>query len=249
MKKWYIYEIFNKEKDLIAGTTIKDLKKPYSYSLAIHTGEKVDLIELNRKEFYSHFPSDYKIYTLSQIHSAKVIDVDHITFNEYWNKKLIEADAMVTSQKKIVLSILTADCTALLAYDNIAKVIGATHAGWRGTKENIAKNMIDLMVKKGANIENIKVAISPSIRACCYEVGEEVAKNFFNFSDALVKTGEKKWHLDISIVNKEQLLNIGIKEDNLEVSKYCTSCSNELYFSYRKEKGCSGRFINFIAMK
>ncbi len=249
MENWKIYKSFNKLNGIIAGSTTKNVEKNYSYSLAVHTGEKVDLIELNRKNFSEKFPENYKFITFLQIHSDIVIDVSDFNFYTNWYRGSIEADGMVTNKKEVVLCSLTADCLALLAFDPIAEIIGVAHAGWRGTQKNIAKNLIKKMQKLGAKIENIKVALSPSIKSCCYEVGEEVAKNFTQFSEALVKTGEKKWHLDISIVNKLQLMDLNIKEENIEVSTICTSCQNSDYFSYRKECGCTGRFINFIAMR
>ena len=248
MKKWNIYKIFNEESDLLAGTTTKNLKNSYAYSLAIHTGENLEKIKLNRDEFSKKFPKNFKFISFLQIHSSKIVDVSEYENFDGWLKSDIEADGMVTNKKGVMLNILTADCLGLLAYDSKAKVIGAAHAGWRGTKQNIAKNLIEKMQKLGANIENIKVALSPSIKSCCYEVGEDVAKNFYQFSDALVETGDKKWHLDISIVNKSQLMDLNIKEANIEVSNICTSCQSSDYFSYRKECGCSGRFISYIGM-
>ena len=248
MQSWSIYKIFNNDSSILAGSTTKNLEKAYSYSLAIHTGEKLDSIELNRSEFSSEFPKNFKFVSFLQVHGTDIVDVDNIAEFDGWLKSNIKADGMVTTKKGVVLSILTADCLGLLAYDDVAKIIGAAHAGWRGTANSIAKSLIDAMVKKGAKIENIKVALSPSIKSCCYEVGEDVAKNFFNYPDSLVKTSHNKWHLDISIVNNLQLLEIGIKEENIEVSKICTSCNSNTYFSYRKECGCSGRFINYIAM-
>ncbi len=248
MKKWQIYEIFNSLNNVLAGSTTKKPNEPYSYSLAIHTGEKVEKIELNRKKFEKYFPDDFKFVSFLQIHSDIIIDIDSFKLTEKWHKSSIKADGIVTTKKGVVLCILTADCLALLAHDPISKTIGIAHAGWRGTHKNIAKKLIEKMQKKGAKTENIKIALSPSIKSCCYEIGEEVAKNFMHFKEALVQTGEKKWHLDISIVNKLQLMDLNIKEENIEVSTICTSCKNKDYFSYRKECGCSGRFLNFIAL-
>jgi YfiH family protein len=246
MEKWKIYKIFNEQKNLIAGSTTKDLAKSYDFSLATHTGEDLKLIMQNRDYFASFFNKDAKFVTLNQTHSNKVIDISKYKKDEKWINLQIDADAMVTNEKNIVLNILTADCSAILAYDKNAKIIGAAHAGWRGTKDNIAINLISKMVSCGANKKDILIAISPCIKSCCYEVDFNVAKYFLDFKDAIVKTSKDKWHLDIAIVNFNKLLDFGIKEQNIEISKICTSCNNKDYFSYRKECGCSGRFINFI---
>jgi len=246
MEKWNIYKIFNSQKNLIAGSTTKDLTKNYSFSLATHTGEDIKQIKKNRDYFSSFFNEDAKFVTLNQIHSNTIIDISKYKKNKKWVNLQIDADGMVTNEKNVVLNILTADCLAILAYDKKSKIIGAAHAGWRGTKDDIAINLIKKMQELNAKKEDILIALSPSIKSCCYEVGYEVAKHFFNYKDAIVKTSNDKWHLDISIVNFNKLLDLGIKEQNIEISSICTACSNKSYFSYRKECGCSGRFINFI---
>ena len=246
MKKWSIYNIFNAQKNLIAGSTTKDSSVSFDFSLAMHTGEREEDILKNREEFTKEFNSSFKFVSQFQVHSDKIVNIDKYDLKEKWTELKLNADGFVTSKPNIMLNILTADCIAILAYDTKAKVIGAAHAGWQGTHKNIAKNLIDEMCKLGAMPKNIICAISPSIRGCCYEVGEEVAKNFTNYPNSLVKTAKDKWHLDISVVNREQLANLGILDKNIEVSPICTACQSQNYFSYRKECGCSGRFISFI---
>ena len=188
--------------------------------------------------------------SLSQIHSSKVVNADSIDLENSWNGKLaIEADAAVSSEKGTVLNILTADCLPILFYDPIVSVIGAAHAGWKGSASMIAVKTISEMEKLGSKKENIHIAIGPGIGACCYEVGEEVALHFSEYQEALQSMPEKKYMLDLAIVNKIELISAGIPESNIELSNICTSCNNEKFFSYRREKGCSGRFISFIAMK
>ncbi len=248
INKWKIYDIF--DKNIIAGTTIKDSVKPYNFSLALHTGENKNIILKNRQDFMSNFDDNFKFLSLKQIHSNKIVNVDEVNFyKQRWMELDLKADGFVTSKKNIILNILTADCIAIIASDNKAQIIGAAHAGWRGVKNNIAINLIKEMKKNGANKNDIKFAISPSIRGCCYEVGEDVAKEFYNYKDALIKISKDKYYLDISLALEEQLISFGIKKENIEISKYCTSCHNKNYFSYRKEKACSGRFITFIGIK
>jgi len=249
MKEWFSYNIFNKEANLYAGSTTKDKASEYSFSLALHTGEEKERILENRAKFASFFPKEFRFVSQFQVHSNKIINLDGYELPNKWNEFKLSADGFVTSKPNIMLNILTADCIALLAYDKKKKIIGAAHAGWRGTKDNIALNLITAMQNLGSSSKDILVAISPSIRSCCYEVDERVAKYFTSYLDALVKTAKDKWHLDISIVNKEQLLSAGVQEEHIEVSPICTACKSDKYFSYRKECGCSGRFISFIGRK
>ena len=248
MDSWKIYNIFNKEKEIIAGSTTKDNSTNYNFSLALHTNEDKDKIIENRTYFMKKFNNNFKFISQFQVHSNIIINIDKYDLKEKWTELKLNADGFVTSKPNIMLNILTADCIAILAYDKKNKIVGAAHAGWQGSKDSIAKNLIKSMVKLGANIKDIIVAISPSIKGCCYEVGEDVAKHFTNYPDSLVKTSKNKWHLDISIVNRDQLKSLGIKDINIEVSPICTACKSQNYFSYRKECGCSGRFVSFIGM-
>jgi len=248
MKSWSIYNILNSKKGVVDGSTTKDNTATFSFSLAMHTGEKAEDILQNRLNFTKNFDNRFKFISQFQVHSDKIVNIDKYELKDKWTELKLNADGFVTSKPYIMLNILTADCIAILAYDEKSRVIGAAHAGWKGTKDNIAKNLIEAMCNLGADIKNITVAISPSIRGCCYEVGEDVAKNFTNYPNSLVKTSKDKWHLDISVVNREQLLKLGIFDKNIEVSPICTACQSKNYFSYRKECGCSGRFVSFIGM-
>jgi copper oxidase (laccase) domain-containing protein len=89
--------------------------------------------------------------------------------------------------------------------------------------------------------------IAPSIGKCCYEVGIDVAQHFFDIPEGYSKKGEK-YMLDLPYINKYQLLEIGLLEENIELSGVCTACEVDAYFSYRKEQGCSGRFMSMIGM-
>ena len=92
-------------------------------------------------------------------------------------------------------------------------------------------------------------AVAPSIGRCCYEVGEDVAKHFFDTPEGFTQKGDK-FMLDLPYINKYQLLLMSdLKESNIEMSGVCTACEVEEYFSYRKEQGCSGRFMSMIGMK
>jgi len=248
MSNWYIYNSINRENGVTAGSTTKDNSLDFDFSLALHTGEDKNKIIKNRKLFMKKFDDKFKFVSQYQVHSNKIVNIDEYELSDKWSEFQLNADGFVTSKPYIMLITLTADCIALLAYDKKARVIGTAHAGWKGTKDNIAKNLITSMESLGADKKDIIVAVSPSIRSCCYEVGEDVAKYFFDFEDAVVKTSKDKWHLDLSIVNKEQLLNLGINEQNIEISPICTACQNGEYFSYRKECGCSGRFVSYIGM-
>ena len=99
----------------------------------------------------------------------------------------------------------------------------------------------------GCEPKNIIAAIAPSIGSCCYEVGEDVTEHFFDIPDGYIQRG-KKYMLDLPFINKKQLLDIGLMDENIEMSDVCTACEVDRYFSYRKEQGCSGRFMSIVGM-
>jgi polyphenol oxidase len=88
-------------------------------------------------------------------------------------------DALVTDQPGILLSVRTADCVPLLLVDPARRAIAAVHAGWRGSLERIAEKTVGEMRRAFHSLpEDLLAAIGPSIRACCYEVGQEVVEAF-----------------------------------------------------------------------
>jgi len=249
MKKWEIFDIFNSQKEIIAGTTQKDDNFYHQFSLSIYSGDPIEKIEKNREKFRSYFPDGFGFIALQQIHSNRVIDISNFENFSGWYKNSIEADGIVTNQKGIVLTTLGADCLSLLMYDKEAGVIGAAHSGWRGSAQNIAKELFKVMQKRGAKAERILCAITPGIRDCCYEVGAEVIEHFLEYPTTFRKKSNSKYMFDNAKLNYLKLLELGFKDENIEVSPICTGCATDKFFSYRVEKGCSGRFMNFIAMK
>ncbi len=246
--KYKIFENFNK---LLACTTLKNPNLPYLGSLAMHTGENLDIIRKNRKLLEKYFPQTASFVSVSQVHEDKIIDITSKT-DRGWQKldENIEADAIVTAIEEVVLTILTADCVPVLMYDPKNRVISAVHAGWRGSEKNIVAKTVKYMQKKyKCNPSDIVALIAPAIGGCCYEVDNFVASKFTNYKESVVKKSDTHYMLDLKSINKAQLIESGLKETNIELSSICTSCNSKEFFSYRKERGCTGRFISAIMMK
>jgi len=116
-----------------------------------------------------------KIFLVNQIHSNKFVYIDK---DFKFKKRRIQADAIITNQKKIPIAVLTADCVPLLLYEKKANMIAAIHAGWKGAYKGIIKKVITFMLKKGCKKENIIVAIGPCIRQESYNVKENFQRKF-----------------------------------------------------------------------
>ncbi|SFV64777.1 COG1496: Uncharacterized conserved protein [hydrothermal vent metagenome] len=253
MLKFYRFSHFKKKNSLFHAVTKKSIDKPYAFSLALHTGEKKELIINNRKTLEQTLKSNTPLHFIvaNQTHSNNVtiINQPFIRGWECHSNAIENCDALITNLPHVILTILTADCVPILLYDPTQKVVAAIHAGWRGSKAEIVKKTVEKMTKTfHSKPENIQAGIAPSIGKCCYEVGKEVAKHFFHMPNAY-RQQEEKYMLDLPYINKQQLLEAGLKEEYIELSNICTACEVEHFFSYRKEQGCSGRFMSMIGLK
>ncbi len=171
------------------------------------------------------------------------------------------ADAVVTNRKGLLIGIQVADCVPLLLYDPVRSVIGAVHAGWRGTAAGIVKNTIRRFVSRfKSNPREIVVAIGPSIRQCCYEVDPDVAYSVEKATGrcddiqgddrrcGYVRKKGAKYHVDLPLANRYQALSEGIVAKNIWTSQDCTFCNPEKYCSFRYSKGTTCRQGGFIGM-
>lgn len=192
---------------------------------------------------------DERIYRVKQVHGKDVIIINDQNNEEIKNKEL---DGLLTNMKGIALCTYHADCVPIYFYDREKNVIGIAHAGWKGTLNNIVQVMIDNMVKYyKSSLDDIVAAIGPAIGVCCYEIGYDVEKFFkekYNNPEIIIQRNGKIY-LDLWKVNNINLLNAGIKEDNIYKSNFCTACNLDTLYSYRKENGTKNRMIAAIALK
>lgn len=162
-----------------------------------------------------------------------------------------DVDGLYTDEKNVALMSFHADCNAVFFYDPVKKLIGLSHAGWRGTVTNIAGKMIKELMRLGSNPKNLKSAISPSLGQCCFEVDEDVANLFIStnikYKDFMIKKGEK-YHIDLWKINKFNMIEEGMDEENIEISGLCSKCHNDLFFSHRGQKGKRGLMAGIIKM-
>lgn len=252
MIDFYRFEKLGQCDKLLHAITTKSLQSPFSFSMALHTGEEEKDISHNREDISNLLSVNKELHFIvaKQTHSSNIVIVKDRK-SKGW-KSLEDAiencDALISDRKDVVLTILTADCVPILLYDEKQEVVAAVHAGWKGTQSEIAFKTIQKMKKEFlSNPKDILAGLAPSIGSCCYEVGEDVARYFFDIPKSFDKIGEK-YMLDLPYLNKKQLLNAGVLEQNIEMSELCTACNVDRFFSYRKEQGCSGRFMSMIGL-
>ncbi|OGQ41140.1 MAG: hypothetical protein A3A85_03310 [Deltaproteobacteria bacterium RIFCSPLOWO2_01_FULL_42_9] len=194
------------------------------------------------------------LLTVNQVHGNDILAIENPVKNLSALSKT-DADAIITNQGGLAIGVLTADCVPILLADPVKKVIGIVHAGWKGTVNGIVKKALDAMIIKfGSDRKTITAAIGPSIGPCCYKVDEIVIKEFGVWESGFgvaefIKKQDNAWKLDLKKANFVQMLDIGLLEKNISVEDLCTSCRNDIFFSYRADGKVTGRQLNFIMMK
>ena len=194
-----------------------------------------------------------------QVHGTSVFSVEeNVTCNDSSGKgRVIPAvDALVTAVPGVVLGALSADCLISFFLDPLTPAIGLAHAGWRGTCSGILAGVVDSMRHYfGSKIDQLEVYLSPCIRECCYEVGEEVL-NFCAVSpwrkDIVFIPGitSGRPFLDLQKTNFNILQGLGIRAEKIYRSGYCTCCNQHLFYSYRGAKGSpTGRQMGIFFLR
>ncbi|MEG2003839.1 MAG: polyphenol oxidase family protein, partial [Clostridia bacterium] len=128
-------------------------------------------------------------------------------------------------------------------------VVAALHSGWRGTAQNAPVNALNIMCEHGSSIKDIVVAIGPSIKGCCYDVGIELFERFMALDSdyaAAFARRNGKWYLNLTQIIEKMLVNTGVSPEKISICPDCTKCNNNLYFSHRlsgANRGTMGAFI------
>lgn len=234
-------------------------------------------VEKNRAAFLKKLGAVRKgrpwpLITLRQIHSDLIHRVDSLP------EHLLTGDGLVTDTPGILLAIQTADCLPVVLADSKRRAVGVFHAGWRGTLKRIVEKGVGEMRRYfGTLPRDLKALIGPGIHSCCYYVGQEVRDKFesqFPYASALFhetkETGDihekypllfltarapghsvlpKKIFLDLVEANRRQLVAAGVAPNHITASPLCTSCRVDLLFSYRAEKGVTGRLLGVAGIR
>ena len=225
-------------------------KAPYrALNLAYHVGESSDSVTENRQRLCATLHIDMPSLVLcQQVHgdNVEVVDDSWAGRGAYGHADAIaDTDAMVTGSNSIALGILTADCVPVVVVDPVKMAFGIAHAGWRGTLNMIASNTISAMSNAfGTEPSDCLAAFGPSIGPCCYEVGSEVFTQFQSAFGPSVCTREQ--HVDLKAALRSQLQKTGIKPGNILSEELCTACNTDLFYSYRAEKGNTGRMMTVV---
>jgi polyphenol oxidase len=214
----------------------------------------------------------WPLVTLRQVHSDIIHCVESVPGEP------LTGDGLITNTPELLLAIQTADCLPVILVDTKRLAVGVFHAGWRGTVQRIVEKGVGAMQHCfGTQPRDLKAAIGPGIYGCCYEVGEEVVTKFesqFGYGAELFRevkdsdpVREKypllfltarapghselptKIYLDLVEANRRQLVDAGVAKKNIEAASLCTHCNTDMLFSYRGEKGKTGRLMGAAGIR
>jgi polyphenol oxidase len=161
---------------------------------------------------------------------------------------VFDADAVIGTAPSLTFLLTAADCTPILFWDPVRAVVGAAHAGWRGTARGIAGNVVRAMTRSfGTDASDVIAGIGPSMGPCCYAVGNDVVDSFggFGMDPALIEDPDEI-RLDLWESNRRQLLAAGVPYGSIGIMGLCTGCHVFDFFSHRAEAGRTGRMAGAI---
>jgi len=200
--------------------------------------------------FQSQSLSFKKIIIPEQIHS---VNIELFQSKDKENlEKIPDTDGIISVEKGVVLTVVTADCSPIIFVDKNKDIIGISHQGWRGSVKRMTQKMVGEMIHIGAKIEDIKVALGPAIGECCYDIDEdrfyEFKEEFDGYSNKIFHFRGGKRHLNLSLLNYLLLIETGIKKENIDYFPFCTKCDEERFFSFRRDKKGDryGEMFSFI---
>ena len=221
-----------------------------SLNLALGRGETIENVEENLRILAKALDFDpEKLVMTQQIHSDIVRAVTEADCAGFCHRDYPECDALVTNTPGLALLVFTADCTPLLLWDSVTGAVGAAHAGWRGTAQDIAGKTLEAMVRHyGCKPENIHAAIGPNIAQCHFEtdadVPEALLAAFGPEVERFIEKRGEKYFPDLKAINAYALNRRGV--GTIDISTQCTYCENQRFWSHRAthgERGSQGAVI------
>ena len=161
-------------------------------------------------------------------------------------------DAVMTDVPQLCIGVSTADCIPVLLYYSTHRAVSAVHAGWRGTVLRIVQKAVETMRDTyGTAPADLQAVIGPGISLDSFEVGDEVYDQFLSagFDMQPISRRDAKWHIDLPMCNRLQLMEAGVPADHIQMTNICTYQQYDRYFSARRLGIQSGRIYTGILIK
>lgn len=197
------------------------------------------------------FGIDAGLATCEQVHGAGVVLVGSPAQGR-WSEEP-SCDALVTRSRGIALGVKAADCLPVTIVDAYAGIVAGIHSGWRGVAARIVPAAVERLRRDGAfEPSSTRAFFGPSIRVCCFEVGEEVIdalRSAYGPIDSFVdRTRGAKPHVDLPALTRRYLEEAGLDSDAIDDSGLCTRCDGSIFHSYRRDAASAGRNLAIAAL-
>ncbi len=205
---------------------------PYdSLNVGRSTGDHSEAVTENRRRLLAHLGLDPEcLATAGQTHGVRVTRVEGPGLEP-------DCDALVTTVPGLAVAVTAADC---LPIGLVARgAVGVAHSGWRGTAAGIPRATLDAVcAAAGVGPQQVHCHLGPSIRPCCYRVGDDVAEAFPHVARVRI---DGVWHVDLATAARVQLIRAGAVPEHITDVAECTACHGDRYFSHRRDAGTTGR--------
>ena len=225
-----------------------------SLNLVSNRGDEPENVRENYRRVCALFgvgPDDAAV--TNQVHKNTVLTVSHADRHVCMTPVPYEADGIVTSEHGLPLFCFTADCVPVLLWDGVHAVAGAIHCGWRSSVSDILGNALAVMSALGAAPETVCAAIGPAIGYCCFETDDDVPEAVTQWlggdtQGLFTRRDDGKTLVDLRGANARRLLQLGVPRENIDISKECTFCSHDKYWSHRYTRGVRGSQASVIML-
>jgi len=225
-----------------------------SLNLAYNTEDARHNVEGNRSTLARAFElQTHQLLTVNQVHGNDILVIDQANY-DLSHFLTLESDAIVTNQPGIMIGVLVADCYPVLLFDPQQRAVAVVHVGWRGAANGLlGKTVASLQSVFGSRPEQLLAAVGPGIAAHSYTVDRPVRDAFQagsgHWSRIAKETDLHQWQLDLQKSCLLQLEAAGLAASQVSVVAECTCCHRELFFSYRRDQGQTGRQMGFVQLK
>lgn len=177
-----------------------------------------------------------ELITMRQVHGTEILVIR--TAGDLCETRARSADAIITNVPGLALLVKQADCQGIILFDPNRSVLAVAHCGWRGNVADILGAVVVRMKRDFASEPgDLLACIGPSLGPCCAEFVDY--ETLFPEHFQAFKVGQT--HFDLKAISQCQLLNAGVRHENIHISNICTRCRTDLFYSYRGE-GATGRF-------
>lgn len=262
-KEYFLIKDWCKQTNgLVAGFTTKNggysSNSFSSFNFGFHVGDDIADVCKNRELLsdFIRFPVNSWVgaQQTHNIRIKKILKQDRGTGSRSYDDAFREIDGFFTRAYGVLLTLCFADCVPLYFYAPKHHAVGIAHAGWKGSVNGIAAEMVRTFEEEGIPANDISVVIGPSICENCYIVDDRVIElvnkrleNVEQKTYNLIK--ENQYKLDLKELNRIILINTGVENENISITKYCTSCHSQHFYSHRRDNGNTGRMMSFIGWK